>query len=170
MAGMKVLVVVSSKHGATTEVGAAIQEELTDAGFDAALVEPGDVQSLEDVGAVVLGSAVYMSQWMESARNFVSYHGATLREIPLWAFSVGLSGVPMGTVQDPRRMGEALVRLNPIDHQTFKGKLDFSRLSLRERSVARLGNAPEGDYREWDKIREWARGIGGDLKEQENLA
>lgn len=168
MEAMKVMIVVSSKHGTTTEVGRAIEEELGDQGFDVLLVAPGDVTSLEGVDAVVLGSAVYMSQWLEPARNFISYHSPTLRRVPLWAFSVGLSGVPMGHVQDPRRMGPALIALNPIDHQTFRGRLDFGQLSLRERSVARLGNAPEGDYREWNKIREWARGIGRDLKEHWN--
>nr|NLD39764.1 flavodoxin [Actinomycetales bacterium] len=162
---MKVIVVVSSKHGATTEVGAAIREELAEQGFDASLVTAGEMNSLDGVDAVVLGSAVYMSQWLEPARNFISFHGERLRRLPLWAFSVGLSGVPTGHVQDPRRMGEALEALSPIDHQTFRGRLDLDRLSLRERSVARLGNAPEGDYREWDRIREWARGIGRDLRE-----
>ncbi|MDO5495788.1 MAG: flavodoxin domain-containing protein [bacterium] len=166
---MKVLVVVASKHGTATEVGAAIREELAGEGFEAEVLAPGEVDGLDGVDAVVLGSAVYMAQWLEPARNFISTYRSALREVPLWAFSVGLSGVPMGHVQDPRRMGEALVALNPIDHQTFKGRLDFSQLSLRERSVARLGNAPEGDYREWDKIREWARGIGRDLKEHVGL-
>src|SRR5659263_682649 len=68
-------------------------------------------------------------------------------------------------VQDPRRIGPALLSINPIDHQTFKGRMEFSGLSLRERSIARLGNAPEGDYREWDKIRAWAQQIAADLKE-----
>lgn len=162
---MKILVVVSSVHGATNEVGAAITEELVQAGLDASQVTPGDVTSLEGVSAVVLGSSVYMGQWVEAARNFVRHYGPQLREMPLWAFSVGLSGVPMGQVQDPRRIGEALLALNPIDHQTFKGRLDFSMLSLRERSVARLGNAPEGDYREWEKIREWARGVARDVQQ-----
>lgn len=160
------MVVVSSRHGSSEDIGGAIVEELQLAGFDAVRQSPGDVASLDGVDAVVVGSAVYMSQWLEDARNFISHYGAALRAIPLWAFSVGLSGVPMGNVQDPRRIGPALLAINPIDHQTFKGAMDFGKLTLRERSVARLGNAPEGDYREWDKVREWARQIAKDLKEQ----
>ncbi|MDN5559197.1 MAG: hypothetical protein L0G23_07155, partial [Ruaniaceae bacterium] len=68
-------------------------------------------------------------------------------------------------VQDPRRVGPALLQLKAIDHQTFKGRLEFTNLNLRERSIARMGSAPEGDYREWDKIRAWANQIVQDLKE-----
>lgn len=162
---MKVLVIAASKHGATKEIGTAIVEELAIAGLDAVQAEPGDVTTLDGVDAVVVGSAVYMTQWMETIRNFISHYGPQLRELPLWAFSCGLSGVPIGNVQDPRRIGPALLSVNPIDHQTFKGRMEFSGLSLRERSIARLGNAPEGDYREWDKIRAWAQQIAADLKE-----
>lgn len=162
---MKVLVIAASKHGATREIGAAIAEELASAGIEAEQAEPGEVASLDGYDAVVLGSAVYMTQWMENARNFMAHHGQELRGMPLWAFSVGLSGVPVGAVQDPRRIGPHLLAINPIDHQTFKGRLELSDLSLRERSIARLGNAPEGDFREWDKIRGWAHQIASDLKE-----
>lgn len=162
---MKVLVIVASRHGATKEIASVIAEELILGDLDTSLVSPGDVKSLEGVDAVVLGSAVYMTQWLEEGRNFIAHFTDELRKRPLWAFSCGLAGVPSGNVQDPRRIGPALLSINPIDHQTFKGKLEFTNLTLRERSVARLGNAPEGDYREWDKVRAWARQIVADLKE-----
>lgn len=166
---MKVLVVAASEHGATTEIGEAIVEELRNAGHDSFLKEPQDVDNLDGIDAIVLGSAVYMTQWMEPARNFVQRFRQTLREIPLWTFSCGLAGVPRGNVQDPRRVGPVLLSVNPIDHEVFKGRLDHGKLSLRERTVARLGHAPEGDYREWDKIRAWAKEIGSILREQEAL-
>ncbi|OKL53496.1 flavodoxin [Bowdeniella nasicola] len=166
---MKVLVVIASQHGATAEIGDAIVEELRTAGHESRRVEPADVRDLEGIDAVVLGSAVYMTQWMESARNFVQRFRTELREIPLWTFSCGLAGVPKGNVQDPRRVGPVLLSINPIDHEVFKGRLDLGALSLRERTVARLGNAPEGDYREWDKIKEWASEIASQLTEQEEL-
>lgn len=165
MTCMKVLVIASSRHGATTAIAQAIAEELNLNGCQATVATPADVTSLDDADGVVLGSAVYMTQWLEPMRNFIAHHGAELRAKPLWAFSCGLAGVPSGNVQDPRRIGPALLSINPIDHQTFKGRLDFGVLSLRERSIARLGNAPEGDYREWDKIRAWARQIAADLVE-----
>lgn len=162
---MKVLVMTASKYGSTREIGAAIADELVNAGFDVVQAEPSDAVQVGDFDAVVLGSAVYMTQWMENLRNFMAHHSAQLRAVPLWAFSVGLAGIPMGAVQDPRRIGPHLLSMSPLDHKTFKGRMDLSQLSLRERSIARLGNAPEGDYREWEKIRAWARQIAAHLTE-----
>lgn len=162
---MKVLVTASSRHGATAEIAEAIAKEIERAGFEIDLISPGDVESLDGYDAIVLGSAVYMTQWTESARAFISRFSSQLRDLPVWAFSCGLAGVPNGEAQDPRRVGPALLQINAIDHQTFKGRLEFSNLGLRERSIARLGSAPEGDYREWDKIRAWSNQIVKDLKE-----
>ena len=162
---MKVLITASSRHGATAEIAEAIAKEIRRGGFEVELKPPGDVETLEGYDAVIIGSAVYMTQWTESARALISRFSKELRELPVWAFSCGLAGVPSGDVQDPRRVGPALLQLNAIDHQTFKGRLEFTNLNLRERSIARMGSAPEGDYREWDKIRAWANQIVQDLKE-----
>ena len=162
---MKVLITASSRHGATAEIAEAIAKEVRRGGFEVELKPPGDVETLEGYDAVIVGSAVYMTQWTESARALISRFSKELRELPVWAFSCGLAGVPSGDVQDPRRVGPALLQLNAIDHQTFKGRLEFTNLNLRERSIARMGSAPEGDYREWDKIRAWANQIVQDLKE-----
>lgn len=167
---MKVLVVTASKHNATAEIGDVIVAELRAGGYQARRVAPGEVRSLEGIGAVVLGSAVYMTQWMESMRDLVAHRAAELRARPLWAFSVGLAGVPAGEVQDPARAAVVVRQLDPIGYVTFKGRLDPAALGLRERSVTRMGNAPEGDYREWDKIRAWARGIVAELNEHLAMA
>ena len=162
---MKILVVVASKHHATEEIGDVIVEELRAAGHGARRVAPAEVRSFEGVGAVVLGSAVYMTQWMEPMRDLLARRAEELRHLPVWAFSVGLAGVPGGEVQEPARAAAVVRQVDPLGHVTFKGRLDPTVLGLRERSVTRLGSAPEGDYREWDKIRAWARGVAAELDE-----
>ena len=81
----------------------------------------------------------------------------------MWAFSVGLSGLPKGKVSDPMRIGPVLLAIDPEDHMTFAGRFDPSKLSLRERSIAKLGGASEGDYRNWDEVRAWADAIATSL-------
>ena len=76
---------------------------------------------------------------------------------------MGLSGLPKGKVSDPTRIGPVLLVIDPEDHVTFAGRFDPSRLSLRERSIARLGGASEGDYRDWDEVRQWADAIATSL-------
>lgn len=162
---MKVYCVVASRHGSTSEIGQMIANQLRSHNLDVECMAPQDVHSLEGVDAVVLGSAVYMTQWLEDARGFVATYSKQLRSLPVWAFSVGLNGIPKGEVQDPNRVGPVLLSIDPIDHHTFAGRLDTSLLGLRERSIARMGGAAEGDFRNEEEIRTWADEIAAQLKE-----
>ena len=163
LGGMKILLTSSSKHGSTDEVAAVIAERLRAAHIDVETKRPEDVDSVDEYDAFVLGSAVYMTTWMPEAVDFTTRFRDTLRARPVWAFSVGLSGLPKGKVSDPMRVGPVLLAIDPEDHMTFAGRFDPSKLSLRERSIAKLGGATEGDYRDWDEVRQWADAIATSL-------
>lgn len=160
---MKVLVAVASKHGSAKEVGKDIAQVLEQRGLEVVVSEPQEVQTLAGFDAIVVGSSVYLTAWLDSARDFVSRFSAQLRELPVWAFSVGLSGVPKGSVQDPSKVGPALLQMQPLDYQTFPGKLDTTKLNLRERTIARWGGATEGDFRDFEDIERWANQIADHL-------
>ena len=163
LGGMKILLTSSSKHGSTDEVAAVIAERLRAAHIDVETKRPEDVDSVDEYDAFVLGSAVYMTTWMPEAVDFTTRFRDTLRARPVWAFSVGLAGLPKGKVSDPMRIGPVLLAIDPKDHMTFAGRFDPSKLSLRERSIAKLGGATEGDYRDWDEVRQWADAIATSL-------
>ena len=163
LGGMKILLTSSSKHGSTDEVAAVIAERLRAAHIDVETKRPEDVDNVDGYDAFVLGSAVYMTTWMPEAVDFTTRFRDVLRARPVWAFSVGLAGLPKGKVSDPTRIGPVLLAIDPEDHVTFAGRFDPSRLSLRERSIARLGGASEGDYRDWDEVRQWADAIATSL-------
>lgn len=160
---MRILVTASSKHGATSEIADAIAERLRAAGFTVDRLAPEDVTSLTGYGAVVCGSAVYMTQWMEPATAFLQRFETQLARMPVWAFSVGLSGVPKHSPQDPSRIGPVLMKVHVVHHTTFPGRYVPSKLSLRERSIARLAGAVEGDFRDWAAVDAWTDSIIGDL-------
>ena len=152
----KILVTAASEHGSTKEIAEVIVDRLSLYGHQVTLKSPANVHAIESYDAVVVGSAVYMTHWMEEAREFTKRFASRLREVPLWAFSVGLSGVLKGNVKDPSRIGPVLLSIEPIDHTTFAGELDPAKLNMRERTIARLGGAVEGDYRDMDLVRRWA--------------
>ena len=157
--GMHILVTAASKHGATDEVADAIARRLTEAGFEVDRIAPGDVDSVEEYDAVVVGSAVYILQWMPAAHDFMERFARELAAKPVWAFSVGMNGVPKHAPQDPTRIGPLLTHVNAKDLKSFGGRYKPSLLSLRERSVARLAGVVEGDFRDWAAIDEWTDGI-----------
>jgi menaquinone-dependent protoporphyrinogen oxidase len=160
---MRVLIASASKHGSTEEIADAIAEELNLAGLD---VEFYDAESAPGIGgfdAAVIGSAVYMGRWMAEAREFVELHHEQLREIPVWLFSSGPVGeelLPEGDTPDAQIMSDLT---NARGHQTFAGKLNRAELGVGEKLVSKIIRAPEGDFRDWDEIRGWARGIANAL-------
>ena len=163
LGGMKILLTSSSRHGSTDEVAAVIAERLQAAKIDVDIKRPEDVDVVDGYDAFILGSAVYMTKWTPEAVDFTARFHESLKARPVWAFSVGLSGLPKGKVSDPMRIGPVLLAIDPEDHVTFPGRFDPSKLSLRERSIARLGGASEGDYRDWDQVRQWADAIATSL-------
>ena len=153
---MHILVTASSKHGATDEVADAIAKRLEAAGFTVDRVAPADVTT-------VVGSAVYILQWMPEAHDFMERFKDDLRDKPVWAFSVGMNGVPKHSEQDGNRVGPLLTHVNCRELRTFPGRYKPELLSLRERSVARLAGVVEGDFRDWAAIDAWADDIAAAL-------
>ena len=161
---MRVLVAYASKHGATGGIASAIANRLNELGM-AAHVTPVDlVTDLDDVTAVVLGSAVYAGSWRKEAVEFVHRHAESLAERPVWLFSSGPLGTQVqGEEEQPRQLPEIEGILEPVEHRIFFGALDRTKLSFAERMIAKAVKAPEGDFRHWDEIRAWADAIAADL-------
>lgn len=160
---MKILLTSSSRHGSTDEIAEVIAERLRSSGLGVDLCQPQEVTEVSGYDAFVLGSAIYMTRWTPEAVDFTHRFREQLRGRPVWAFSVGLSGLPKGEISDPHRIGPVLLALDPVDHQTFPGRFQPGDLSLRERTIARMGGASEGDFRDFEAVREWADAIAATL-------
>jgi menaquinone-dependent protoporphyrinogen IX oxidase len=50
--------------------------------------------------------------------------------------------------------------LEPVDMAAFAGKMDYSKISFFERfMVTKVFSTPEGDFRNWEKIQNWANNL-----------
>lgn len=161
---MRVLVAVASKHGATTEIGTAVAETLRAYGLETVVRPPEQVLSLDGFDAVVLGSAVYMGRWLETARTCVTHLGPELRSRPTWLFSSGPIGDPPKPLDDPADLGAMMTATGALGHRLFAGELSRDRLGFGERAVVTALRAAEGDYRPWPEIRAWAAEIVATLR------
>src|SRR3712207_3802689 len=130
---MNGLVAVASRHGSTKEIAEAIAEELRGAGSPTDLRQADEVGDIEGYDAVVLGSAIYMDNWLAEARQFVEGNRERLTTVPIWLFSSGPLGdddpKPPG---GPERIADLLQAVRPREHRVFVGKLDKRTLSLGE--------------------------------------
>lgn len=158
---MTVLVTAAGKHGSTEEIAGAIGRAIAETGVEADVRPIDEVGALDGYDAVVLGGAVYSGHWVEPARRFAEERAAELSGRPVWLFSSGpLGDQPDAEVVD---VADLVTRLGAREHRVFAGRLDLARLRFTERAVARAVRAPEGDFRDWEAIAEWARGIGRSL-------
>jgi menaquinone-dependent protoporphyrinogen oxidase len=159
---MRVLVTYASKHAATAGIakalGTVLREE-SDHALDVDVFPVDEVAGVEDYDAVVVGSAVYMGRWMDTARGLVRRNQKALRCRPVWLFSSGPLGEPAVPAQDAADGSDLAEKLGARAHRTFAGSLRRAELGRGERLAVRLVNAPEGDYRDWVDIRHWGEEI-----------
>src|SRR5487761_1610881 len=93
--GVRVLVSAASMHGSTSDIAQVIAEVLTEQGLTVTVLPPEEVQSLEEYDAAVVGSAVYMSHWLDPAKDLVNRCLDQLGTRPVWLFSSGPVGNPV---------------------------------------------------------------------------
>ena len=160
---MKVLVSVASRHGSTTEVAATIAAGLKAHGLDAIVMSPGDVPSLDEFDAAVIGSAIYLGRWLEPARELVEREHEPLRRKPVWLFSSGPVGDPPKPIDDPIDAATLVQLVGAREHHVFPGSVDKRRLGFGERAIMAAVRAPEGDFRPWPDIEAWTVHIAAEL-------
>ena len=160
---MKVLVCAASKFGATSQIAQAVADVLAERGCEVRVLPPEKVGVVEEFDAVVLGSAVYMGQWMKPARELAERSAGALGARPVWLFSSGPVGEPPKPADNPVDVTEILQSTKARDHQIFTGKLVKKHLSFPDRAMASAIRAAEGDFRNWAEIKAWASGIADTL-------
>ena len=194
---MTVLVAYASRYGATAEIAERIALTLIAEGVDARAQQIAAVRDFSGIDAFVVGSAVYFGSWLKPATTFVERHHETLAERPVWLFSSGplpgaivpgqadrerrptavgapeaasSNGAGQGTEHDagPKGVDELATSLGVREHRVFDGRLDPTRLHLRDRIIRTMpagkGMLPAVDARDWSAIEEWARQIAAELR------
>jgi menaquinone-dependent protoporphyrinogen oxidase len=163
---MRILVTAASRHGSTEEIAQELGKALRE-GLPAATVDviPLDrVDTVDRYDAVVLGSAVYMGRWLETARRQVAAHAGELTDRPVYLFSSGPIGDPPKPEEEPVDIAELSRLTGARDHRVFPGRIDRHQLGLAERMVVRAVHAAEGDFRDWPAVRAWAAEIAADVQ------
>ena len=168
---MSVLVAYASRHGATQEIAEHLAGVLVDSLTPADALPVTDDIVLGRYDAAVIGSALYTGHWLKEAVAFVADHRQALSTMPVWLFSSGPLGHDPATATaaqaradaEPQEVAWLRDMVAARQHVVFSGALRPDHLSFRERWLRRLpaGRSilPEGDFREWDEVEDWARDI-----------
>lgn len=166
---MSVLITVASRHRSTAEIGASIAEALRAAGFAIVIGDPAEIDDVRGYDAVIVGSGVYAGAWLAPARDFVERFAGDLATRPVWLFSSGPLGEPPMPAGDPAGVLPLIELVKPRGHRVFAGRLDPGELGMAEKLVVKVVQAPDGDFRDWTAIREWAAEIARDLAPAQHL-
>jgi menaquinone-dependent protoporphyrinogen oxidase len=157
----RILVAFASRTGTTHDIAEAVGRELRSAGASVDIAELKEVASVEGYAAVVIGSPIYMGRIEGDVGKFVARHRDALAKLPVAAFAVGLPSDQKGSTKEDgaEKIRAALDPLKPVAATMFAGRLDTARLSFVQRTMVGFVKAPTGDFRDWDEIAAWAKGL-----------
>jgi len=159
--GTKILVAHASKAGSTAEVAEAIGKELGSAGAEVDVLPIGKVKDMEPYQAVVVGGAMLAGSWL--SKGFVEHNKALLSKIPVAYFLVCMTlceDTPEKRAEAEKYLAPVREIVKPIDEGYFAGRMDYSKLGFLAKFVVKnMVKTPEGDFRNWDLISQWARDL-----------
>ncbi len=164
---MRVLVAYATKSGGTAGIAQAIGEELGRMGFQAEVRDVDEARDLQGYDAVILGSAVYIGRWRKEALRFGSRHVAELRQRPVWLFESGPTDTTAdeGKAVPAKAAADLAAQIGARQHVVFGGRFGPEQVGKFTRNmIAKSDKSPYGDFRNFDRIRGWARVIGTELQ------
>ena len=163
-----VLVAYATRHGSTQEVAEAVAATLRERGLEVELQSAGELRSVEEYQAVVLGTALYMFRLHKDARRFLARRRATLAERPVAIFALGPFNDEEKEWQGVRaQLDKELAKfpwLAPVAKQVFGGKFDPAKLRFPYNLVPALKRLPASDIRDWKAIHNWASDVAEKLQ------
>lgn len=161
----KVLIAYATKYGSTREVAERIGRVFGKEGIPNDVHDVKTVKNIDGYTAVVLGTAVFMNKLLSAAVRFADRNRRALQDMPVAYFTLGVT-MKTDNPENREQATKYLERLcnikTPVSMGLFAGKLDyrkigaFFRWSFKKDTSGLLG---EGDFRDWEIIKSWAKDI-----------
>jgi menaquinone-dependent protoporphyrinogen oxidase len=164
----KVLVCYSTGTGCTQSVAERIGETLAREGADVDVKPYESSPEPAAYDAIVAGSGTRAGSWRPAAKKWITRNAEALKAMPVALFTVGIAMAHGGAEKTAETLGvtNGLVQktgLEPVDVGAFAGWFDPRKFNFIERKVMRMAKAPEGDFRDWAAIEDWAMRVAPTL-------
>lgn len=162
-----VLVTYASKTGCTQGIAEKIGETLQAAGATVDVLPVGAKANPDSYDAVIVGSGARIGKWLGSARKWVVKNAGALQGKPVAFFTACLT-----LAQEPEKTDEVRAYtdpvieesgVHPVDIGLFAGWFVPEKFGAVGRAVLSKMDSPQGDFRDWDAIEAWAKGVAGKL-------
>ena len=166
---MVVLVAYGSKRGGTKGLAEMLATDLEAEGMEVEVRDAGEVKSVADYDAVVIGGSLYMFRWNKKTRRMVRRCTRELRERPTFFFSSGPLDDSATEKEIPpiKSVAALMARVGATEHMTFGGRMLPDARGFPAGAVAK-NNA--GDWRDPEHVATWAHRVAGLLTGPSALA
>jgi menaquinone-dependent protoporphyrinogen oxidase len=158
----KILVAYATGYGSTGEVAKAIGQVISEEGAEVDVRSVKEIKELSSYDAIILGSAIRVGKPLGKAVKFVEKHKEYLNQVPFACFAVCLT--MKEDTEDNRQMVMSYLKpitekVKPVDAGLFGGMVETGKLSFIHRMMIKAVKAPEGDFRDFNLIRSWAKEV-----------
>jgi menaquinone-dependent protoporphyrinogen oxidase len=164
----KILVAYATKCGSTREIAEFMIKTLQEKGITADLGEMKMVKSVKDYSGLVLGAPMYMFRIIGDAHTFLKKQKKYIENIPAAFFSLGPTEDKEKDWKNVRENFEKELSkypwFQPVAKEVFGGKLDSSKLVFPYNLLPGKDQLPQGDIRDWEKIRTWTESLPSKLQ------
>ena len=157
---INVLIVVGTKAGSTRETADSIAKALINNGCSVDICTPTEPINLKKYQGVIIGSAIRMGQVLPDIKKFAQNNSAELSKIPTSIYILCTTlkhDTPENRATAQTYINPLKEYVSPVSIGLFAGKMDYSKLKFFARFAAkRMVKVPEGDYRDWPQIHNFA--------------
>ncbi|GJM42733.1 MAG: hypothetical protein DHS20C20_30150 [Ardenticatenaceae bacterium] len=154
----RILVAYASGSGSTREVAEAIAAEIEGDGLSTILQNMSEIENIHLYDGVILGSSIRIGRWLPEAIACIERIKEDLPDTLVAYFTTCLT-----MIEDTEENRDVVLNymkplltlapeVKPIGLGLFAGSLDPERRAI-------ISGGPQGDYRNWNAIRAWAKEI-----------
>ena len=159
----KALLVYGTKTGCTRGIAEKIAETLVDLGVVVHVKPAEEKPDPTGYDAILVGSGVRAGSWHGSVKKWVAANAEELKARPTAFFTACLTmSTTPEKADEVRAYTDTLISetgVEPVDIGLFAGMCVPSEFSLPERMIMKVMKAPEGDFRDYPAVVEWATAV-----------
>jgi menaquinone-dependent protoporphyrinogen oxidase len=177
---MKALVVYGTRYGTAAEIAEEIARVIREEGNETDLVDARSIKDrdVSNYDLVVVGSGIKMGKWTNKALKFLQNNKETLATQKVALFvSCGAANEEKSRPEGQEKYLDAVAAKNLVnppvatglfgsvyDPEAKHGLMYKLTTSFIKKDLEKKGidSSKRHDYRDWDEIRDWARGLSQD--------
>ncbi len=158
----KFLVTYGTWTGSTQDVAQAIGEQLRETGATVTVQPAQEVQDPGGYQGIVIGSGIRAGKLHPHVLKLLETYQDALSQTKVAYFVVCMT--MHENTEENRCTVEAYLdaareiapQIQPVEIGLFAGAMDYKKLPLPIRLIIKAMKTPEGDFRDWEAIRNWA--------------